>query len=64
MAAGSRVADLKALGLGTATWLAAVAAGLWLTRSRLDRRPRRRKPVTYMRRDRKADQDLTSGLEP
>jgi len=32
---GSRRADLLALGLGTLTWAAAVAAGLWLLRSQL-----------------------------
>jgi hypothetical protein len=32
---GSRRADLLALALGTLTWAAAVAAGLWLLRSRL-----------------------------
>jgi hypothetical protein len=32
---GSRRADLLALGLGTLTWAAAVAAGLWLLRSEL-----------------------------
>ena len=32
---GSRRADLLALALGTLTWAAAVAAGLWLLRSEL-----------------------------
>jgi putative peptidoglycan lipid II flippase len=41
----SRVADLKALGLITITWGAAVAAGLWITRSRLPGELRRRKPA-------------------
>ena len=35
----SRVADLKALGLISVTWAGAVAAGLWLTRSSVARRP-------------------------
>jgi putative peptidoglycan lipid II flippase len=39
----SRVADLKALGLIAITWAAAVAAGLWITRSRLPEDLRRRK---------------------
>jgi len=39
----SRVADLKALGLITITWAAAVAAGLRLTRSQLPGELRRRK---------------------
>ena len=34
---GSRKADLLALALGTLTWAAAVAAGLWLLRSELPR---------------------------
>lgn len=32
---GSRVADMKALGLVSVTWLGAVAAGLWVTRATL-----------------------------
>lgn len=32
---GSRAADLKSLGLAVVTWCAAVALGLWLTKSRL-----------------------------
>jgi putative peptidoglycan lipid II flippase len=39
---GSRRADLLALGLGTLTWTAAVAAGLWLLRSQLPRDLRKR----------------------
>ena len=35
VASGSRVADLEALALRTLTWGGAVAAGLWLTRSKL-----------------------------
>jgi putative peptidoglycan lipid II flippase len=42
----SRVADLKALGLITITWAAAVAAGLRLTRSQLPGDLRRRKATT------------------
>lgn len=40
---GSRMADVKALGLVCITWAAAVAAGLWLTKSQLPRDLRRRK---------------------
>jgi hypothetical protein len=39
---GSRRADLLALGLGTLTWAAAVAAGLWLLRSQLPGHLRKR----------------------
>jgi putative peptidoglycan lipid II flippase len=42
---GSRRADLAALALGTLTWAAAVAAGLWLLRSELPGDLRRRKPA-------------------
>jgi len=41
VAEGSRWDDVKALGLGSITWAAAVAAGLWLTRSKLLRQLRR-----------------------
>ena len=45
----SRMADLKALGLITVTWAGAVAAGLWVTRSRLAAELRwRRAPVAAM----------------
>jgi len=39
---GSREGDLKALGLVTLTWAAAVAAGLLITRSELPGQLRRR----------------------
>jgi putative peptidoglycan lipid II flippase len=39
---GSRMADLKALGLISVSWLGAVAFGLWVTKSRLLRDLRRR----------------------
>jgi len=42
---GSRVADLQALGIATVTWAAAVAAGLWITRSALPGELRRRQPA-------------------
>src|SRR5882672_6396355 len=44
---GSRRADLLALGLGTLTWAAAVAAGLWLLRSQLPGDLRKRKGAVY-----------------
>jgi putative peptidoglycan lipid II flippase len=43
---GSRRADLLALGLGSLTWAAAVAAGLWLLRSELPADLRRKRPAT------------------
>jgi putative peptidoglycan lipid II flippase len=42
---GSRRGDIFALGLGSLTWAAAVAAGLWLLRSELPRDLRGRKSV-------------------
>src|SRR5579862_7258480 len=44
---GSRVADLAQLGMVSLTWLAAVAAGLWLLRSELPGDLRRRKGAVY-----------------
>src|ERR1022692_3344765 len=40
---GSRKADLQSLALISVTWLAAVAVGLWLTKSNLPRELRRKK---------------------
>ena len=34
---GSRLADLKGLGLASLSWAAAVSVGLWLTKSSLAR---------------------------
>ncbi len=45
MVDNSRLGDFTALGLGGITWAAAVAAGLWLTRSSLLTDLRRRKPA-------------------
>ena len=42
---GSRSADVAALALGSLTWAAAAAGGLWLLRSRLPGDLRRRKPI-------------------
>src|SRR6267154_4782401 len=44
---GSRRADLQALALGSLTWAAAVAAGLWLLRSELPTDLRRRKSTPF-----------------
>jgi putative peptidoglycan lipid II flippase len=44
---GSRIADLSQLGMVSLTWLAAVAAGLWLLRSELPGDLRRRKGAVY-----------------
>jgi hypothetical protein len=44
---GSRRADLLALALGTLTWAAAVAAGLWLLRSELPADLSRKKSATF-----------------
>jgi hypothetical protein len=46
---GSRRADLAALALGSLTWAAAVAAGLWLLRSELPADLRRRKQASSPR---------------
>jgi putative peptidoglycan lipid II flippase len=43
---GSRAADIKALGLICTTWAAAVAAGLWITKSSLARDLRRRRAAS------------------
>jgi hypothetical protein len=42
---GSRRADFLALALGSLTWAAAVAAGLWILRSELPGDLRRKKSV-------------------
>jgi len=60
----SRIADLEALGLITVTWAAAVAAGLWLTRSRLLQDLRRRKPTAYPRVAERQAEELSAGIEP
>jgi len=43
----SRIGDVAALALGSLTWAAAVAAGLWLLRSQLPQDFRRRKSTAY-----------------
>lgn len=63
MVSGSRMADVKALGLAAITWAAAVAVGLWITRSQLPRDLRRRKPTAYPRVA-EAGGELSGGIEP
>jgi putative peptidoglycan lipid II flippase len=46
---GSRIADLEGLALVSITWAAAVASGLWLTKSKLLQDLRRRKGTAYPR---------------
>jgi hypothetical protein len=61
---GSRLADLKALGLITITWAGAVAAGLWLTRSQLLSDLRRRNATAYPRVAETQAEELSAGIEP
>jgi putative peptidoglycan lipid II flippase len=63
MVSGSRTADVKALGLVTVTWAAAVAAGLWIMQSQLPRDLRRRKETSYPRVA-EAGAELSGGIEP
>lgn len=60
---GPRSADFEYLVLTTVTWLAAVAAGLWITRSTLLQDLRRRKLTTYPRVA-EAGGELSGGIEP
>jgi len=64
IAAASRTRDLYALVLITLTWAAAVAAGLWLTRSQLLSDLRRRKGTIYPRLAERQAEDLSRGVEP
>ena len=62
---GSRSGDLSALALGSVTWAAAVAAGLWLLRSELPADLRRKKPTTFPRvAEGAAAETMSSGTEP
>jgi putative peptidoglycan lipid II flippase len=61
---GSRIADFKSLALTTVTWAGAVAAGLWLTRSRLLQDLLRRGGTSYPRVAEKSAEDLSRGVEP
>jgi putative peptidoglycan lipid II flippase len=61
---GSHRADLYALVLITLTWAAAVAAGLWLTKSHLLGDLRRRKGTIYPRVAERQAEELSRGAEP
>ncbi len=62
---GSRRADLLALALGSLTWAAAVAAGLWLLRSELPADLRRKKPTAFPRvAESGASETMDTGKEP
>jgi putative peptidoglycan lipid II flippase len=61
---GNRIADFKALGLIGITWAGAVAAGLWLTRSKLPSDLRRRKAIVSPRAIEAQVEGLTKGIEP
>lgn len=62
---GSRSADVSALGLGSLTWAAAVAAGLWLLRSQLPEDLRRRKSADLPRvAEGQTAETMASGKEP
>jgi hypothetical protein len=62
---GSRRADLFALALGSLTWAAAVAAGLWVLRSELPADLRRRKSTAFPRvAEGQAAETMSSGKEP
>ncbi len=63
---GSRKADLQALALISVTWLAAVAAGLWLTKSNLPRELRRKKAaaVPNITLPEPVIERTTGGMEP
>lgn len=63
MAGASRMGDLGALILGGLTWAAAVAAGLWLTRSTLLTDLRRRKPPSIRMIAEPPAEELTKGIE-
>src|ERR1700733_458085 len=64
MISGSRVADIKALGLTGITWAGAVAAGLWLTQSQLPGDLRRRKSPVVPQAAEKQVEELTKGIVP
>src|ERR1700726_1300852 len=62
---GSRRADLLALALGTLTWAAAVAAGLWLLHSELPADLRRKKPAAFPGvAESQAAETMATGKEP
>jgi putative peptidoglycan lipid II flippase len=62
---GSRRADVAALALGSLTWVAAVAAGLWLLRSSLPSDFRRRKSPDLPRvTEGQTVETMSAGTEP
>jgi hypothetical protein len=63
---GSRKADLQSLALISVTWLAAVAVGLWLTKSNLPRELRRKKAaaVPNITLPEPINERTTGGMEP
>jgi putative peptidoglycan lipid II flippase len=62
---GSRQADFAALALGSLTWAAAVAAGLWLLRSELPGDLRRKRPISFPRvAEGQASETMATGKEP
>ncbi|HYA25598.1 MAG TPA: murein biosynthesis integral membrane protein MurJ [Terriglobales bacterium] len=61
---GSHRADVYALALITLTWAAAVATGLWLTKSHLLGDLRRRKGTIYPRVAERQAEELSRGAEP
>jgi hypothetical protein len=61
---GNRIADLKVLSLTGITWAGAVAAGLWLLRSKLPGDLRRRKAIAYPRAGEAQVEGILKGIEP
>jgi putative peptidoglycan lipid II flippase len=62
---GSRSADVAALALGSLTWAAAVAAGLWLLRSKLPSEFRRRRSADLPRiTEGQTVETMSAGTEP
>ncbi len=64
MVHGSRMADVQAIALITITWAGAVAAGLWLTRSRLLNSLLSRRGTIYPRVAERQAEELSKGIEP
>jgi hypothetical protein len=61
---GSRRADLLSLAAISAAWLAAVAAGLWITRSNLLHELRRKKAAANITAPEPMVERTTGGVEP
>jgi putative peptidoglycan lipid II flippase len=60
----NHLADLYSLALVSLTWAAAVALGLWLTKSRLPGDLRRRRGVVYPRVAEREAEEISRGAEP